>query len=179
MNPAEELELIKGCLRNDRKAQRQLYQQYKVQLFRLCLRYGKNRVEAEDMLQEGFITIFRDLKYFTHKGPLGGWMRKVVINCCLQYIRKNNKKQYWVEMEEFPDIEEEAIELPTSRLQELTQLIQKLPSGYRTVFNLYVLEGYTHKEIAQVLSIHINTSKSQLSKAKKMLRKLLETKMVS
>lgn len=178
MKPAE-VELIEGCLRNDRKAQRELYQRYKVQLFRVCLRYGKNRVDAEDMLQEGFLTIFKDLKYYSFNGALGGWMRKVVINSCLQHIRKNNKSPHRIEIHELPDMVTTETNEPESRIQELTRLIQKLPSGYRTVFNLYVMDGYSHKEIAQILSISINTSKSQLSKAKKMLRTSLETKMAS
>jgi len=174
-----EAELIRECLRNNRNAQRALYEQYKVPLFRVCLRFGENRAEAEDLLQDGFIRIFRDLKQFSFKGPLGGWMRRVVVNVCLQHIRKNKSIQPFVEVKDIPDMEDEVTTNNMPRMQELTKMIQQLPTGYRTVFNLYVLEGYTHREIAEVLSININTSKSQLSKAKKMLRTLLKTKILS
>lgn len=178
MEPTD-IELVQACLRNDRKHQRHLYEQYKVQMFRICLRYGNNRMEAEDMLQDGFITIFKDLNRYSFKGPLGGWMRKVMVNSCLQHIRKNKNKLFVVDIQDVPEQEPPTASEHIPRLQELTQMIQKLPTGYRTVFNLYVIEGYTHKEIAELLTININTSKSQLSKAKKMLRVLLETKMVS
>jgi len=176
----DEQQILLGCLRNDRKAQRALYEEYKVQMFRLCLRYARDRQEAEDLLQEGFIAVFRDLKNYTGAGALGGWIRKVMVNNALQHIRKTKYRFQSIDSVQLNEYEEITIdEEDQPRVKELTKCLQSLPDGYRTVFNLYVIEGYTHKEIAKVLSISESTSKSQLFKAKGMLRKLLEKSMIS
>jgi len=170
-----EKNLLEGCLRGNRDCQKALYEKYKVPLFRVCLRYAKDRMEAEDMLQKGFIKIFSDLHQFKATGALGGWMKKVMVNTALQHIRKYKKQQSTVDLEyisnEYP---QEEMAHTNLNVQELTKLIQKLPPGYRTVFNLYVIEGYAHREIAELLDINENTSKSQLSKAKSTLRRMLE-----
>ncbi len=169
-----EKNLLDGCLQGDNSCQKALYDQYKVSLFRVCLRYAKDRMEAEDMLQDGFIKIFTDLYQFKSQGPLGGWMRRVMVNAALQFIRKNKKFQHETDLDHIANIHHTE-EVATSNLnaQELTKLIQKLPVGYRTVFNLYVIDGFQHKEIAKKLNITENTSKSQLSKAKATLRKMI------
>ncbi len=173
-------QIIKGCLAGNRDCQRQLYEQYKVTMFRICLRYANDRMEAEDMLQDGFIRVFIDLKQFSGKGALGGWIRKVIVNACLMHIRKNKKFQYNTTLEVVADTHQSDAEI-YSRLgaETLTKLIRQLPTGYRIVFNLFVIEGYSHKEIADQLNINVNTSKSQLSKAKASLRRKLETIIVS
>ncbi len=173
-------QLVKGCLRGDRHSQRSLYEQYKVPMFRLCLRYAKDRHEAEDLLQEGFIKVFSDLHQFSHRGALGGWIRRVMVNVALQHIRKNKQLFTTIEIESIGD-NHATDEIIFSELgaKNLTKMIQQLPPGYRTVFNMYVIEGYSHKEIADQLSISENTSKSQLSKAKASLRKRLEKVMIS
>ncbi len=173
--PLLEKNLLDGCLKGDQTCQKTLYDTYKVMLFRVCLRYAKDRQEAEDMLQDGFIKIYSDLHQFSFQGPLGAWMRRVVVNVALQHIRKNKKFQHSVELEHISNVYQ-TNEVATSNLnaQALTKLIQKLPLGYRTVFNLYVIEGYSHKEIADMLEINVNTSKSQLSKAKANLRNILQ-----
>lgn len=172
--------LVRECLRKKPEAQRALYEQHKVMLFRVCLRYAKDRLEAEDMLQDGFIKIFQDLKQYQGKGALGAWMRKVVVNTALQHLRKNKRLQAEVELDQIADTHHTGEDV-FARLgaEALTRLVQQLPDGYRVVFNMYVVEGYAHKEIAEKLGFTTNTSKSQLSKAKATLRKMLEKIMVN
>ena len=162
--------LLSGSLKGDPNAQRQLYDRYKVSMFRLCLRYARGRDEAEDFLQEGFIRVFKDLNQFTAKGPLGAWIRKVVLNTVLQEIRRKSK---------FKEVELDEImfQLPSEvdiegalNAKVITEIIQQLPLGYRTVFNLFAIEGYSHKEISEQMGISESTSKTQLLKAKKWLR---------
>ncbi len=175
-----EKRLIEGCLKKDRKVQRQLYDQYKVSMFRLCLRYARDRAEAEDLLQDGFVKVFQDLSKYRGEGALGGWIRRVMINTALQHLRKQKMVFPTVEVEKIAETHaSEELILSGLRAQTLTMMIQQLPPGYRTVFNLYVIEGYNHQEIADQLGINVNTSKSQLSKAKAMLRSKLEKSMIS
>ena len=152
-------------------AQKHLYEAYKVPLFIVCLRYGRDRSEAEDILQEGFIKIFKHLYQYTGNGDIGGWLRKVMVNTALEYIRKWKKDWHHLDAEGYQNtLETEETIFHKLGLQELTRLIQKLPNGYRIVFNLFVIEGYSHKEIAELLGISENTSKTQLFKAKAALR---------
>ena len=170
-----DLQLVKRCKKGDRQAQNELYLRYKSMLFGVCLRYASHREEAKDMLQEGFIQIFKDLHQYRPTGPLGGWMRRVVINKALQHIRKKKKLFPVVELEQVGDqFQTEDVLFSKFRTQALLEMVQQLPDGYRAVFNLYVIEGYSHQEIAEQLQISEATSKSQLSRAKASLRKLLE-----
>lgn len=166
--------LVRSCVAGDLRSQRQLYDQYKRSMFRLCLRYADSREDAEDYLQEGFVRVFRDLHQFRMEGELGGWIRKVVLNVVLQQLRK--KKRLFVSTEIEKVQHTIAIEHDYNGnidAKFLTRVIQQLPAGYRTVFNMYVVDGYTHREIAGELDISVGTSKSQLSKAKAMLREQL------
>lgn len=171
--------LIKSCIGKEPKAMRLLYEMYKAPLFRICLRYGKDRMEAEDFLQDAFVKIIEDLPRFRGEGSFEGWMKRITVNTCLQHLRKRKRKPYEMEFEDrMGGYEETSFEFETvSRAKLVTMLIQQLPKGYRTVFNLYVVESYSHKEIAEMLNISVGSSKSQLFKAKAMLRKLLEEKM--
>ena len=159
--------VIEACLRGDRAAQRALYERFRSDMFRVCLRYAANREDAEDYLQEGFITVFRDLQQFRGDGPLGGWIRMVMVRASLQQLRK--KKMTFVDLDGIPAVHENghsssiASQLDAERL---TNLIQHMPPGYRTVFNLYVVDGYGHEEIADMLGISTSTSKTQLFKAR-------------
>ena len=171
--------LVKACLKGDKRAQRDLYEQYKHLLFKLCLRYARDRQEAEDFLHESFITIFRDLSQYRANGALGGWLRRVTINTALQQLRKQKRLLYPdTDLSQVPDISEEEALPPLYNMEELISHIQQLPPGYRAVFNLFVVEQYSHKEIAKSLDISVGSSKSQLSKAKAMLRSRITSKAV-
>ena len=172
--------LLKGCLQGNRTAQKQLYMKYKASMFGVCLRYAKNQAEAEDFLQEGFIKIFGDLYQYKPIGPLGGWMRRVVVNVALQHIRRRKDLFADVNIDDVAynySADEEVFS--NFRMKALLEMIQKLPEGYRAVFNMYVMEGFSHKEIAKQLNITVNTSKSQLSRAKSTLRQMLEQQLTS
>ncbi len=171
----EEQNIIKGCIKGDKKSQYALYNKFKKDVFGLCLRYAKDRAEAEDMMQEGFIKVYTDLYQYRPIGPLGGWIRRVVINSCLRFIRKRKRlvfNEYSDQMSSSLQSDDDVISDLSAK--ELVKIIQRLPEGYRLVFNLYVIEGYSHKEIAVQLGISDNTSKSQLSRAKAYLRRELE-----
>lgn len=169
---------IQQAKKGQRAAQRALYEQYKVALFGICLRYARDQSEANDILQEGFIKIFRDLKQFK-EGSLLAWMRKVMVNAALQYLRKWKKDWQHLNSGDFTEVLEAAEQtFAQLGLEELTLLIQRLPDGYRMVFNLYVIEGYSHKEISTLLGVSVSTSKSQLHKAKAALRKQLEAQLL-
>ncbi len=171
--------LVKACLKGDKRAQRDLYEQYKQLLFKLCLRYARDRQEAEDFLHESFITIFRDLSQYRANGALGGWLRRVTINTALQQLRKQKRLLYPdTDLSQISDIIEEEVLPPLYNMEELINHIQQLPPGYRAVFNLFVVEQYSHKEIAKSLDISVGSSKSQLSKAKAMLRSRITSKAV-
>ena len=182
MTNQQQVLMYKGCIKGNRQAQRQLFDSYKKAVFALCLRYASDKVQAQDLMQEGFIKIFKDLgSYDASKGALWTWMRRVIINACLQYIRRNRKfDQEFLVGEDIDIVEDPQVKASPYSAKELMGYLQKLPHGYRTVFNLHVMEGYTHPEIAEILDISINTSKSQLSKAKAFLRRcLLEGKLKS
>lgn len=160
--------LVNGCLREDPRFQQALYDKYRVEMFMLCLRYAKSRAEAEDFLQDGFMQVFRDLHQFdTAKGSLQGWVRKVVLNKVLQQLRKKKLQFMQGDVSDYANIlpENETI-LSMLSAKEIVHLIQELPEGYRTVFNLYMVEGYSHQEIADTFGISVNTSKTQLHKAR-------------
>ena len=167
--------LIKACLRGDRSSQRKLYAMHEQEMFRVCLRYGNTREAAEDMLQEGFIRIFKDLHQYSGDGPLGGWMYKVMVRSALQYLRKEKRTlRHFEQLDTIHEVGKSPEVFDALNAEALTREIQALPEGYRIVFNLYVIDGYKHEEIAKELGISVNTSKSQLSRAKAKLRESLE-----
>ncbi len=165
--------LIQRCAKNDRKAQAEVYQLFSGKLFALCLKYSKNYAQAQDNLQDGFITIFNKIGQYNHKGSFEGWMKRIVINTALQKYR--TKSMLSLVTEEIPDEVIVEVDEETVSLDYLLSIIQELPDRYRMVFNLYVLDGYSHKEIAKKLTITEGTSKSNLSRARLILReKLIE-----
>lgn len=174
----QDLKLIcQQSLQGDRKAQRRLYDLFCQPLYMLCLRYATDRQEAQDMLQEGFLNIYRDLHQFdADKASLHTWMRKVIVNACLQFIRKNKKMQFddLPAEEMVPHQYHDDSSIKELNIRRVLRLLQDLPAGYRLVFNLHVMEGYSHNEIAESLNISPNTSKTQLFKAKAMLRKWMK-----
>lgn len=166
-------ELIYGCKKNDIKAQEQLYRTFSPKLFSVCLKYSRNYIEAQDNLQEGFLLIYDKIHQFAFKGSFEGWMKRVMINHVLQQYRKEtflNLVQDNIPDEVEVEIDNE-YEIPT---EFLLKIIQELPDRYRLVFNLYIIDGYSHQEIADQLSINIGTSKSNLSRAKGILKEKIE-----
>ena len=167
-------ELIQKCKQQDVKAQGSLFQQYSGVLFSICLRYSPNYTEAEDNLQDAFITIFEKIGQFKDKGSFEGWMKRITVNTVLQKYRKqkvfNIKEEANIEQPDDDDIVIES-EVP---LDYLLQIIQELPDRYRLVFSMYVLDGYAHKEIAEMLGISDGTSKSNLARARGILKKKVE-----
>ncbi|MCS7074284.1 MAG: sigma-70 family RNA polymerase sigma factor [Bacteroidia bacterium] len=163
-----EQQLIEGCRRNERQAQFALYQRYARKMFGLVLRYAKNRQDAEDWLQEGFLIVFKEIKNFRGDGYLTAWIRKIMINTALQALRKETL--FSETLEDNLQITSEELPFDDLALEDILLLLRQLPTGYRTVFNLYAIEGYSHAEIAQLLGISESTSKSQYSRAKEQLR---------
>ncbi len=167
-------ELIKACIKNNNRAQKSLFDEFSPRLLGVCLRYAQNRDEAQDMLQDGFIKIFQKLNAYSGTGSFGGWMHRIMVNTCLDSIRKNSKYKYSVEIEKAEYlVHDNETALTNIRTKELLGLIQQLPEGYRVVFNMFAIEGYGHKEIAKELNITENTSKSQFRKARLKLQKAL------
>lgn len=173
---AIETELIEGCKHKDAKAQKGLYDRYAGKLYALCCRYIKEKMEAEDVLITAFTKILDRIDQYKGEGSFEGWMKRVVVNESLSYLRKN--KNMYLEMDIEAADREPDFERLESNLQaeDLMKMIAALPSGYRIIFNLYAIDGYSHKEIADQLGISENTSKSQLSRARVALQKsLIET----
>lgn len=172
----EELKIINGCKKGDKRAQYLFYETFKKLVFGICMRYAKDVPEAEDVMQDTFVTLYRDLYQYKPSGPLGGWVRRVTVNVALQHVRKKKMIFSDVEMNTLAEqVEGDDQILGALHAREIMRMIQLLPEGYRIVFNLYVVEGFSHQEIAEQLDISVNTSKSQLSRAKKNLKKILES----
>jgi len=170
---ANEDELIKGCVRRERSAQKHLYDTFSSKMYTLCCRYVKDSMEAEDVVVTAFTKILDRIDQFKGEGSFEGWIRRVVVNEALTYLRRNRSMYIETELEAAgrePDYQNISDHLEA---QDLMNMIQELPSGYRIVFNLYAIDGYSHKEIAGQLNISENTSKSQLSRARVFLQKLL------
>lgn len=165
-------ELIKACQQYDRNAQGQLYKLFASKLFGVCLKYSPSSAEAEDNLQEGFLLVLDKINQFQFKGSFEGWAKKVVVNYILQRYRKN--KFLEVVTEQFPEHVEIEIDDEAISMETLLALIQELPDRYRLVFSLYVLDDYSHKEIAEMLEINEGTSKSNLSRARMILKSKME-----
>lgn len=171
-----ENKIVEDCLKGKKRAFLQLYNRYNSVMLGVCMRYARNNSEAEDILQEGFVKVFQNIESFGFKGSFEGWVKRIMINTALNHNR-NNLKHYFHsdvdEIEEYIVVDSDVVidkqEYPFNT-EELMKMIQALPPGYKTVFNLYVFEGYSHKEIADMLEISENTSKSQLSKARKYLK---------
>jgi RNA polymerase sigma-70 factor (ECF subfamily) len=169
-----ESDLIEGCMKGNRQMQYELYERFAPKMFGVCLRYAANTEEAEDILQEGFIKIFKKMGSYRGDGSFEGWIRRIFVNTAIEQFRKKTYLQPITEQEE-STIEGKYISvLDHLAEKDIIQLIQKLSPGYRTVFNMYVIEGYTHKQIAEALGISEGTSKSQLSRAKLILQDLVK-----
>ena len=162
-----------GCQKGKPRAQRELYDKLAPKMLGVCLRYIRDKAEAEHVMVGGFVKVFDKIKQFSGDGSFEGWIRRIIVNEALMYIRKNQSMSLAVEVEE-ADMPLDYESLESNLIAEdLVELIQDLPVGYKTVFNLYAIEGYNHAEIAEKLDITESTSKSQLSRARKMLQKKL------
>lgn len=167
-------QLIEKCQKNDTKAQSELYQLFSRQLFSLCLKYSRNRAEAEDNLQDSFMTIFKKVDQYKGKGSFEGWLKRITINTALQRYRKKNVLNI-VNENLIEDVHVDAPEEGDSlSIEFLLHCIQELPDRYRLVFNLYALDNYSHKDIAEMLDITIGTSKSNLARARMILKDKIE-----
>ena len=167
-------DLIEGCLQGNRKMQHELYKRFAPKMYGVCLRYASNSEEAEDILQEGFIKVFNKIGSFRREGSFEGWIKRIFVNTAIEQFRKK------VYLQPITEVEEDTVEgkylsvLDRLSEKDIIQLVQQLSPGYRTVFNMYVVEGYTHRQIAELLGISEGTSKSQLSRAKLILQDLVQ-----
>jgi len=169
-----EEELIEACINNNGRAQKKLFDSYSPRLMGVCLRYADDQDEANDMMQEGFIKIFNKMDKYSGSGSFGGWMHRTMVNTCLDGIRKKSKFKFDVTFEKAEYLlHEEETTLSQIRTKELLNLIQGLPKGYQIVFNMFAIEGFSHKEIADKLEISESTSKSQYRKARIWLQKAI------
>lgn len=169
-NRMTERQLIEGCKKGDRNCEYQLFRQYGGTLLSVCRRYARNEQEAEDWLQDGFIRIFDKLDQYRFEGSFEGWMRRVVVTTALKKFQKKSFKNEIAGMEFVPDTPVEPTVFSNLGTETLMEMISKLPDGYRVVFNLFAIEGYSHREIAQELGIEDSTSRSQLTKARRLLQ---------
>ena len=167
------VDLLKGCLKNDRKSQRNLYEHFYSYGLSVCLRYSDSRDEAVELLNEAFMKIFTNLKKFNLSKPFKPWFRRILINTCINNFRKK-KLDFNTELYEASSQQTPEDILSGISYDEIVEMIRKLSPAYRAVFNLYVIEGYKHEEIAEMLNISVGTSKSNLSKAKKHMQLILK-----
>ncbi len=174
------MEIVEGCLRGERRSQEALFKQFYGKMMAVCLRYISDRDSAQEVLQEGFIKVFDKLEVFDFKGSLEGWIRRIIVNTAIDAIRKNKRNPFLSDQDnDFKQdavdevVEKEKFELLEIKSEIALASISKLSPAYRTVFNLYVLEDYSHKEIAEMLGINEGTSKSNLAKAKMNLQRIL------
>jgi RNA polymerase sigma factor (sigma-70 family) len=167
-------ELARGCIREDCSCQQELFRRYAGKMHMVCLRFSNSASEAEDILQDAFMRVFDHIKEFQFKGSLEGWIRKITVNTALRHWQRNKKRNENLIEDWNLDIFDEPDVYAHLEEEDLLRLIAQLPEGYRLVFNMFAIEGYTHKEIADLLGIQESTSRSQLVKARKMLQFWLE-----
>ncbi len=166
----QQKDIIKGCVKGETEAQGALFKKYSKMLFGVCLRYTKDHSAAEDVLHEGFIKIFLNIASYKNKGSFEGWMRRIMVNTALERYRKNFQMYPVSDVTELESKMNTNIIVSELSAQELLVLIKGLPPAYKMVFNLYAIDGYSHKEIGEILNISIGTSKSNLSRARKILQ---------
>ena len=179
--------IVEGCLREERKCQQMIFEMYYGKMMSTCLRYISDRDEAQDVLQDGFIKVFNNIAKFDFNGSFEGWVRRIVVNTAIDYIRKKRKDIFQVIDHEFiinnysdkaDENENESI-YANLKNDEIIEAIQQLSPAYRTVFNMYVIDGYNHQQIADLLKINIGTSKSNLAKARMNLKRILKNKLLN
>ena len=171
--------LITGCIQNDPAAQRELYNRYSPKMLSVCYRFAQSREDAEDMLQEGFIKVFTQMHTFQNKGVFEGWVRRIVVHTCINFLKKYKKFNENVDIDFAGALSVKEETIPSlMHAKQIIECIRLLPIGYRTVLNLYAIEGYSHKEIAGMLDIEESTSRSQYTRSKAMLEAVLTKKKI-
>jgi RNA polymerase sigma factor (sigma-70 family) len=171
--------IIAGCLHNDPAAQRELYNRYSPKMLSVCYRFAQSREDAEDMLQEGFIKVFTQIHTFQNKGAFEGWIRRIVVHTCINFLKKYKKFSENVDLAYATTLSVKEETIPSiMQARQIIECIRLLPVGYRTVLNLYALEGYSHKEIGDMLDIEESTSRSQYTRSKAMLEVILIRKKI-
>lgn len=174
VSEVNEKQLIANSLQGDRNAQRKLYELYSGKMMGVCLRYCKDKETAKDLLHDGFLKIYTHLDSFEGKGSFEGWMRRIMVNTALEYLRKRSDEGYNMDIEEaFTLTSDDYGVLEKMQADELIKTIQRLPDTYRTTFNLFVVEGYSHKEISEVMNITESSSRVYLTRAKQMIQQMI------
>jgi RNA polymerase sigma factor (sigma-70 family) len=171
--------ILQGCLKNMATAQRELYNRYSPKMLAVCYRFAHNREDAEDMLQEGFIKVFSQMHTFQSKGAFEGWIRRIIVHTCINNLKKNKRFNESLDIVHAHGVQVREESVPSIvQAKQIVECIRVLPIGYRTVLNLYAIEGYSHKEISDMLDIEESTSRSQYTRAKQMLEDILIKKKI-
>lgn len=171
--------ILQGCLKNNPTAQKALYEKFSAKMLSVCYRYGHNREDAEDMLQEGFIKVFAQMHTFQNRGSFEGWVRRIMIHTCINNLKKNKRFNESVDLIHATTIQVKEESIPSIiQAKQVIECIRLLPIGYRTVLNLYAIEGFAHREIGEMLDIEESTSRSQYTRAKAMLEDILIKKKI-
>lgn len=165
---------LEGCRLNDRKAQELLYRSFSSKMMAICLRYASSQFEAEEILQLGFIKVFKNINQFANKGSLEGWIRRIMVNTAIELSRRGIILLDIEEVKESTIVDSQLFEIDNLEVKDLLKMIQELPPGFRLVFNMYAIEGFSHKEIAEALNISESASKSQLSRARVRLQEKIK-----
>ncbi len=171
--------ILQGCLKNQPVAQQELYSRYSPKMLSVCYRFARNREDAEDMLQEGFIRVFTQIHQFQSKGSFEGWIRRIIVHTCINHLKKHRKFNDSVDITQAQTVSVREDSVPSIiQAKQVIECIRTLPLGYRTVLNLFAIDGYTHREIANMLDIEESTSRSQYTRAKAMLEQILIQKQI-
>lgn len=169
-----EEQMLQGCLKNDASVQEVLYNRFSPRMLGVCYRFARNREDAEDMMQEGFIKVFSQIHQFRGQGALEGWIRRIIVHTCINILKKNKKFSDTVDLFHASTLHLKENNIPSlMQAKQVVECIRLLPLGYRTVLNLYAIEGYSHREISSILDIEESTSRSQYTRAKSMLKDIL------
>lgn len=169
-----EEQIIEGCIRKKRQARKELFERFRKRMLGVCLRYSSSKDEAEDIMLMGFLNVFKKIESYNNKGSFEGWIRRIMVNTAIDNYRKNKKHYDHADIDDVDGEQALSVSFPDDlATKDILAMVQKLPPGYRMIFNLYAIEGYTHKEIAEMLTISVNTSKTQLFKARNILQKQL------
>lgn len=171
--------ILQGCLKNQAVAQQELYSRYSPKMLSVCYRFARNREDAEDMLQEGFIRVFTQIHQFQSKGSFEGWIRRIIVHTCINHLKKHKRFNESVDITQAQGVQVREDSVPSIiQVKQVIECIRMLPIGYRTVLNLFAIEGYSHREIANMLDIEESTSRSQYTRSKAMLEKILVQKRI-